>query len=192
MKKAFTIVEVSILFVIFLIVAMLVAPLSLDDTRQAQNIAAWKRVQPEFSTIIHSVFIQKESENYNFERAFETALLAETGDNAIKSYSTNFLNGNYPDEKYSFFKYYKTQKGAVVAYKLFNSKTNLKGILMYDVNGIKGPNTWGKDIFGYYIYENTFEPFGKNDDINIQKQDCSKGGTGLCCSNYYLMGGSFH
>ena len=36
MKKGFTIVEVSILFVIFLIVAFLVAPLSLDDTKQAK------------------------------------------------------------------------------------------------------------------------------------------------------------
>ena len=40
MKKGFTIVEVSILFVIFLIVAFLVAPLSLDDTMQAKTLLA--------------------------------------------------------------------------------------------------------------------------------------------------------
>ena len=45
MKKGFTIVEVSILFVIFLIVAFLVAPLSLNDTMQAKNISRWRNVQ---------------------------------------------------------------------------------------------------------------------------------------------------
>lgn len=45
MKKGFTLVEVSILFVIFLIVAFLVAPLSLDDTLQAKNTSRWRSVQ---------------------------------------------------------------------------------------------------------------------------------------------------
>ena len=55
MKKAFTIIEVSILFVIFLIVAFLVAPLSLDDTAQAKNISRWRNVQTDFSNIFYSV-----------------------------------------------------------------------------------------------------------------------------------------
>ena len=49
MKNGFTIVEVSILFVIFLIVAFLVAPLSLDDSRQAKNTSRWRSVQEEFT-----------------------------------------------------------------------------------------------------------------------------------------------
>ena len=61
---------------------------------------------------------------------------------------------------------------------------------MYDVNGRTGPNVWGKDVFGLNIYADKFEPFGKNEPINVQKQDCSKNGTGLLCSNYYLIGGS--
>ena len=51
MKRAFTIVEVSILFVIFLIVAFLVAPLSLDDSMQAKNTSKWRNVQEDFSNI---------------------------------------------------------------------------------------------------------------------------------------------
>ena len=31
----------------------------------------------------------------------------------------------------------------------------------------------------------------KNEPISKQKQECSKHGSGLCCSNYYLIGGSF-
>jgi type II secretory pathway pseudopilin PulG len=55
MKKGFTIVEVSILFVIFLIVAFLVAPLSLDDTMQAKNTSRWRNVQQEFSNIFYAI-----------------------------------------------------------------------------------------------------------------------------------------
>ena len=44
MKKAFTLVEVVILLVIFVMVAMLVIPLSIDDTVQARNISKWKQV----------------------------------------------------------------------------------------------------------------------------------------------------
>ena len=62
---------------------------------------------------------------------------------------------------------------------------------MYDVNGKSGPNVWGKDVFIMKIYNDRFEPFGKSEDISSQKQDCSKSGTGLACSSYYLIGGNF-
>ena len=68
---------------------------------------------------------------------------------------------------------------------------DLLGILMYDVNGKIGPNIWGKDVFGLNIYKDRFEPLGKHKSLNEQKLDCSKNGTGLFCSNYYLIGGSF-
>ena len=62
---------------------------------------------------------------------------------------------------------------------------------MYDVNGAKKPNTWGKDVFGFNIYENELQPFGKNTSLQDQQNDCSKNGTGLSCSNYFLIGGDF-
>ena len=59
MRRGFTLVEVSILLVIFLIVALLVAPMSLDDTRQARNTSRWRNVQIEFSNIFYSPDLQK-------------------------------------------------------------------------------------------------------------------------------------
>ena len=47
------------------------------------------------------------------------------------------------------------------------------------------------DLIGLNIYDDRFEPFGKHKSLNEQKQDCSKNGTGLFCSNYYLIGGNF-
>ena len=85
-----------------------------------------------------------------------------------------------------------TQTKSVISVKMFDEPQNgVEGLLMYDVNGRVGPNVWGKDVFGYNIYNDRFEPFCKNDSITIQRQECSKDGTGLCCSNYYLIGGSF-
>ena len=191
MKKGFTIVEVSILFVIFLIVAFLVAPLSLDDTMQMKNASRWRGVQQDFNNIFYSIATQKEENLLPFENALQAILDNEIKD-AVQPYKVTFMNGTYPNNTYRFKDFKTTYSNATVAVKLFDEpQNNLRGILMYDVNGKTGPNVWGKDVFGLNIYDDKFEPFGKNESISAQKQDCSRNGTGLFCSNYYLIGGSF-
>ena len=63
--------------------------------------------------------------------------------------------------------------------------------MMYDVNGKQGPNVWGKDVFGMNIYQDTVSPFGENASSEDVEFDCSRQGTGLYCSTYYINGGSF-
>ena len=112
--------------------------------------------------------------------------------NDMKPYRINFMNGTYPNNTYRFKDYKNTPSNATLAIKLFdNPQDNLYGLLMYDVNGKSGPNAWGKDVFGMNIYEDKFEPFCKSEPVSVQKRDCSKNGTGLCCSSYFLMGGNF-
>lgn len=191
MKRAFTIVEVSILFVIFLIVAFLVAPLSLDDSNQARNTARWRSVQGDFDNIFYAVNNLKEDGAIPFEKAFELTI-ANDIKGAGKSYKINALGKAVPDELYRFNEFKTTYSNASVAYKLFDEpQDNIKGLLMYDVNGKAAPNTWGKDVFGFNIYEDKLEPFCKNKSLKEQKRDCSRYGTGICCSNYYLVGGSY-
>lgn len=190
MKKGFTIIEVSILFVIFLIVAFLVAPLSLDDTAQAKNTSRWRNVQMDFANVYYSMNTQ-EDDITNFKETFRSII-----ENDVKgdcpSYKITFKNGTYPNNTYRFSNFKTTFSNATLAIKLFdNPKGQLHGMLMYDVNGKTGPNVWGRDVFGLNIYNDKFEPFCKNDPLNTQKQDCSNNGSGLCCSNYYLMGGHF-
>ena len=190
-KRGFTIVEVSILLVIFLIVAILVAPMSLDDTIQAKNTSRWRNVQTDFSNIFYSINTQKTEKDLDIAAVFDSVLSNEIKGN-VKPYKITFLNGTYPNNTYRFSDYKLTQADSVLAYKFYDKpQKGLWGVFMYDVNGTSGPNQWGKDVFGYHIYSDRFEPFGKNESINYQKQDCSKNGTGLCCSNYYLIGGSF-
>ena len=189
MKKGFTIIEVSILFVIFLIVAFLVAPLSLDDTVQAKNTSRWRRIQEDFSNIFYSINTQKEEANIELEIALDSILKNEIK-SEIPTYKITYMNGSFPDEKYKFKTFYTTYSDSTLGYKIFDSSQNeLKGILMYDINGKNGPNKWGKDVFGYNMYSNNFEPFCKTKTIHEQKKDCSKNGTGICCSNYFLIGG---
>ena len=190
-KYGFTIVEVSILFVIFLIVAFLVAPLSLDDTKQAKNTSKWRNVQNDFTNIFYSVNTDREENKTEFKEAFLKALENDIK-NDMKGYRITFLNGTYPNDTYRFRDYKNTYSNATLSVKLFESEQdNLRGVFMYDVNGKSGPNVWGKDVYGMNIYEDRFEPFCKSEPIIEQKQDCSKNGTGLCCSSYYLMGGNF-
>lgn len=191
MKKGFTLVEVSILFVIFLIVAFLVVPLSLDDTVQAKNTSRWRSVQSDFANIFYSINTQKEYEDFDFKEAFKLVLANEIKADA-QSYKITFMNGTYPNATYRFDDFKQTQGNSILAVKLFENPVNdLYGVFLYDVNGSVGPNVWGKDVFGFNIFSDRFEPFCKSYSINEQKQDCSKAGTGLCCSNYYLIGGSF-
>ena len=68
MKKGFTIVEVSILFVIFIIVAFLVAPLSVDDTVQAKNTSKWRVVQQEFTNIYSSIISDNNQKSVRLTR----------------------------------------------------------------------------------------------------------------------------
>ena len=192
MKKAFTIVEVSILFVIFLIVAFLVAPLSLDDTLQAKNAARWRGVQNDFANIFYSINSQNEDENIEFNDTFEKVMKNEIKSD-IEPYKITYMNGTSSGVAYRFTDFKQTYSNATVAYKLYGAaQDGVLGILMYDVNGQVGPNVWGKDVFGLNIYSDKFEPFCKNDSVASQKKDCSKSGTGLCCSNYYLIGGSIN
>ncbi len=190
-KNGFTIIEVSILFVIFLIVAFLVAPLSLDDTRQAKNTSRWKSVQSDFTNIFYSVNTEREANKTDFKETF-MKVMKDDIKNDINTYRITFMNGTYPNDTYRFKDFKNTYSNATLAIKIFDTpQENLYGMLMYDVNGKSGPNVWGKDVFGMNIYKDRFEPFCKDLPISSQKQDCSKNGTGLCCSGYYLMGGSF-
>lgn len=190
MKKGFTIVEVSILFIIFLIVAFLVAPLSLDDTKQAQNTSRWRSVQQDFSNIFYAVSNQK-IEGYTFEDSFESIIEGEIKSN-VTPYKITYMNGSYPDKEYKFDDFKQTYSNATLATKVLeNSTGDVLAVIMYDVNGKMGPNVWGKDVYGLNIYEDRVEPFGKNHSVKEQKQDCSRHGTGRFCSNYYLIGGSF-
>lgn len=191
MKKGFTIIEVSILFIIFLIVAFLVAPLSIDDTVQAKHTSKWRSVQQEFSNIFHTIRTAQNDTDETFKDVVESIINKEV-QNSIIPYNIKLMNGSKVPDKFVFDEYKETFSKATIAVKFYdNNNDGIKGLVLYDVNGKTKPNTWGKDVFALNIYEDRFEPLGKTEPIASQRQDCSKNGTGVYCSNFYLIGGNF-
>lgn len=194
LKDGFTLVEVIILFVIFLTVTILVVPLTVEDAIISKNIAKWKHVQSGFSSIPISM-MNDQSYRDNGVVSLEHFINALIKVHPLKnpvSYKIKYMNGDTPDEKYVFKEIYNTDNGASVAFKWFDDEKikgedKIEGMLMYDVNGRRGPNVWGKDIFGMNVYANKIEPFGKNEDPITVESDCSKQGTGVYCSFMMLQ-----
>ena len=112
MKKGFTIVEVSILFVIFIIVAFLVAPLSIDDTVQAKNTSKWRVVQQEFTNIYSSIISEDNEAPLPFSANFETIIDNDVKED-IKPYRIKLMNNTLPESLYTFNDYKSTFSGAL-------------------------------------------------------------------------------
>jgi len=196
MKKAFTLIEVIILLVIFVMVALLVIPLSVDDTMHAKNIAKWKQVYGGFSNIPTTIKIT--SNNDICMENFVQTLIKIHPLNKVTLYKIKYMNGEVPKEEHTFSEIYNTDNGASIAYKWYEqpimdpyTQKEALGILMYDVNAKHGPNVWGKDIFGLYIYKDNILPIGINANREDIEFDCSRQGTGTYCSTYYIQGGTF-
>ena len=84
--------------------------------------------------------------------------------------------------------------GKIVKNKILGSCKSAQAIESWRwiPNGKSSPNIWGKDVFGMNIYKDKLEPFGaaaSNDEVEF---DCSRQGTGMYCSSYYINnGGAF-
>lgn len=195
MKDGFTLIEVSILFIIFITVAILIVPLSVDDVIMSKNIDRWKQSQLGFSTIPISMM---NSNNYTSDKPlniqdFMSALVKAYPLKKVVSYKIKYLNGDIPTDAYNFSEIYMTNNGATVAFHWLdkNSVNEPDAVLvklMYDVNGKSGPNVWGKDIFGFDVYKDKLVPFGADMDNVSLEIDCSRQGTGLAYSSVYLKG----
>jgi len=197
MKRAFTLIEVLILLVIFILVAILVIPLSIDDTIQARNVSRWKQVQPGICEIPLSIKTLSHNRDMDLQ-SFVTALVKIHPLDNVITYKIKYMNGDDPQDKYVFTQIYKTDGLATIAFNWFDdpsvessTKREILGTLMYDVNGKSGPNVWGKDVFGMNIFKDKIEPLGQAATDSETEFDCSRQGTGLYCSSYYLKGGTF-
>lgn len=61
--------------------------------------------------------------------------------------------------------------------------TNKCGWIAVDVNGLKEPNTWGRDIYVFFVYSDAIRALGAGAD------DCGIGSNnGRTCASKYLIG----
>lgn len=200
-------VEYTITLLITFTAILLFIPTSLQSTVQANYITKWKECFDKLS-YMQDVILKHEKEQIltSFKRAKTTeereALFREiikpyfrlTTSKATKKYSIKYLNNKkvLSDDLYYFSDFYLTDKNMVVGIKdLPIEKGKDLFLMMIDVNGVLPPNTWGKDVFGIRIYSDRIEALGNGNSLQLVKDDCSENGSGLFCSYYYKIGGSF-
>lgn len=207
-KKGFTIVEVVFVFLLILVVTFLILPKSLNTTKQAKFISKWSET---YTQLGYMFSVIKAQQNGELEQKIKTASDNEERKNilleTIKPYLriTTAVKSNYQQhymnktpvlqgDSYHFDNLYLTSADEIVGLKWLKDDcgdNEVCAIINFDLNGEESPNTWGYDIYGINLYKNKIEPIGKNIDMDILKNNCSKHGFGIYCSYYYLIGGKF-
>lgn len=209
MKKHFWKLEYSLTLFVLLGFLMLFFPVKLENYIQANMITKWNDRFEKASYMFSVVNAQKSDEILkSFAKAespeqreklllqlIKPYLRLREADKTLKRYKPRFMNGLRVSKKdfYYFNELYFSDKQIVGVKDIVNDKNNAWFMIMFDINGILPPNTWGRDIFGVYIYdEGKIVPFGYDKDLAELRIDCSKKGTGTTCSYYYRIGGGFH
>lgn len=208
-KNGFTIVEVVVVFLLMLGVTFFILPMSLDTTKQARFISKWTGIYTEVDYMFSVIKAQKDDEiNRKFLKTQNNQdreqIILETikpylrisSEVEAKNYIQYYMNGMPVGigDRYHFDNFYYENGNDIIGLKWLvkTCKPNVVcGIIAFDLNGLEEPNTWGYDIFGINVLKDKIEPIGKGIDETILKDDCTKHGTGLYCSNYYLIGGNF-
>lgn len=207
-KNGFTIIEVVIVFLLMLGITFFLLPKNLESTRQAKLVSKWSEKYNELEYMFSVIRAQKDSEikkkfqTIENDKGKEKVLLEaikpylRISSEVKEPYKQYYMNKmDVPKMgRYYFDKYYYTSQNEILGLKLVNPECNqneICAVMAFDINGINPPNTWGIDIYGINVLKNGIEPFGKNVDPESLKTNCSKNGSGVDCSYYYLMGGHF-
>lgn len=209
-KKRYWKLEYSIALFVMLGVILLLMPVSIESTRQANAISKWNeklnRVEYMFSVINAHITddILTSMKKAKTPQEREAILLAlvkpylriNTETYPGKHYKPRYMNGTkvYKGQSYYFDDFYFAENNTIVGIKDIKSEnsTDALFLMLFDINGILPPNRWGRDIYGVNIYDGgKIEPFGFDMEMNELKKDCSDSGTGVSCSYYYKIGGGF-
>jgi prepilin-type N-terminal cleavage/methylation domain-containing protein len=211
----FTLAEVLITLLIIGVVASLVIPAIIQDAQQAEFKAAWKKAYADIDQTVKMNMIDNGGDlvsAFQNTNDYTDKILAHlaftkkcyfgysTGNCWHSGQSLHQLNGNPED-----FWANDNDPGAVLSngnllYFYFRSiectdrsggniNFDICGQIMVDVNGFKGPNTIGKDVFGIWVKKNGIMPYGTIEDNWIDAttiSTCNPIKTGWGCSAKYL------
>lgn len=207
-NKAFTLVEIAVVFGLILLTALMVIPNLIEDNKKLDIISKWKHSYQNVEYVFQAINTQitdtdkivfKNAKNsqekeillYNLLNPYFRMKQAVD----VKNYKTYYLDGSSVKESEDYYitNLHVTNAGKIVGVKWLNDNVNNQAIpfamLSVDLNGQSKPNKWGYDIFAVNIFADRIEPIGKTDDDYLLKSDCSKKGKGLACSYYYYIYG---
>jgi len=220
-RKGFTLAEVLITLGIIGVVSAMTIPSLLRNTNNAELKAAWKK---EYSVLTSAISLVMNDNSGNIKGMY-TDTSGDTFFNVLRaklnvakycaattakgncwvadSNVKNFAGGSPDTYDVGDNSAIMLSDGAFVTINWPNG-TNCDrdgaykkdcGWLIIDVNGFKGPNTQGKDIFWIYIGENNSWPAGTQNDYmyaNLSNHGCDSTNDaalqGWGCSASIMMG----
>lgn len=207
-KRNYLKMEYTVTLFIIIAVVLLIVPIDIESTVQANFISRWKDKYARLEYMFNVINTHEKDEILkSFKRAKSSKERELIMINLIqpyfrihkeklpKRYSAKFMNNTKVPQssRYYFSETYFSENGMIVGIKdLDDNPLEPMFIMMFDINGILPPNTWGKDIFGVNIYESSLSPFGANLSDDALIEDCSARGSGVACSYYYKIGGGFN
>lgn len=208
MKKKIWRLEYSITLFILLGIFMFMVPLRFENYFQAHMISRWndrfEKVSYLFSVINTQITdeilisFSKADTSEQREKLLLQLIKPYLRLSALENsrrYNPKYLSGKKVVKKdfFHFKDLYYTERQIVGVKDIKqNPENNALFMLMFDINGFLPPNTWGRDIYGLYIYDGgKVVPFGYNKDMDELQIDCSEDGSGTSCSYYYRIGGGW-
>lgn len=219
-KKAFTLAEILLTLTIVGVIASLTLPVLISDVQTASLKTAWK----ENYAIVSQALLRAKTDNsgdlsyyLKNSRTFYKLLgnyVSTTNPNCttgfpgsncfpayIKELNNSYVGGPGGFSAQLFDDGTLTlNNGALIAIENNSVSDNYNGsyyvYIWIDVNGMKPPNTIGKDIFGIIAFRDRIIPMGSTiPGISLSnysslpaESTCTSGSTsGIACSAYYLQ-----
>jgi len=205
-KKGFTLAEVLITLLIIGVIASIVIPGLIADTQQAEYKAAWKKAFASISQAHKQIimdnggtFIDAAADRSECRNLFKNKMNYATTCDDTSCAASSIKQFDGATSSYSFgSNNLVLNDGTIMTYFTIDSancthggyvySTGECGWMLVDVNGKKGPNQWGKDIYGIWITKNQILPWGANPagtaTITQIESTCST--TGYGCGSKYL------
>lgn len=202
----FTLAEVLITLAIIGIVAAMTIPTLMNKTNDAELKSAWKKEYSVFSQAVMqmsndnggslaSYFTDDKGMRDKFGQYLAPSKVCDKAqDDGCWASSLKLLNGN-PNTLVS--PAITLNDGSTVTFWLGKDDCTQAigtpvafyrcGGIAVDVNGIKKPNVYGKDIFEIHVLKDRILPYGtQGDPLQVAGNNCSKDGTGEACSAEFL------
>lgn len=215
-KQAMTLAEVLITLGIVGVVCAITIPTLIHANQENEFKAAWKKafsainqaslmIINDNSLTMTGIFANNNKIRDTFAQYMNVVQKCDSGTTLDNCWNINyyFLNGTFAYDTSD--PYFKNGSRMILADGTFvyfndaapscnlvtgNTPTNgVCGRFMVDVNGGKGPNRYGKDIFEGWIQSNKIVPYGSNGDIwsTDVVGNCTPTSQGDSCSTLYLF-----
>ncbi len=223
--KGFTLAETLITLVVIGVVAALTVPTLIVKHQKEETITRLKKVYSEMSQITNKAIADygpietwevEDGKTKEFAEKYmipylRVAKICDYNDTGDCAFETSLLKT--PNDKFTISTHYRfiLDDGTKIAMKVQNttvpdgegSRPRIGASVLIDINGAKGPNTYGKDVFYfmYWIKENyrginysgKFVPNGgtiaMGNTRTTFKNDCKKTGNGIKCAALIMADG---